>query len=249
MPSSLRSSPLTHTCNARPRARLVLGTIVSVAILSVAAGWSAACAQADGDPASDVLAAQALFVPQDAGLHPGEQEQLGALVASAQRSGYPIRVALIASAADLGSITELWRRPQSYVLFLAQELSMIYRGALLVVMPGGFGVAVVGRHAGAQSAALGGLRSPPAGELGTAALTAIRRLAAAAGRVLPVGRGAPVAGGGPGSRSEAGDALAWLVFVLGTVAIALAWAASLRARPLGGTDRVSRRARSSRTSP
>lgn len=226
----------------------MLRAAVSLAILSFVPGWSAARARADGDPASDVLATQALFVPQDAGLSAGQQEQLSALVASAQRRGYPIRAALIASAGDLGSITELWRQPQNYALFLGQELSLVYRGALLVVMPGGFGVDQVGGHAGARLEALAGVAPPAAGELGVEALTAVQRLAAAAGHPLPLPRSAPAAAGS-GSGSGSGDALAWIVFMLGASVIAIAWTASLRARPLGGVDRVSRRARSSRTSP
>jgi hypothetical protein len=46
-----------------------------------------------------------------------------------------------ASRSDLGSVTELWRQPQSYARFLDQELSLslVYHGPLLVAMPGGFG--------------------------------------------------------------------------------------------------------------
>ena len=46
---------------------------------------------------------------------------------------------MIASPTDLGSVTELWRQPQNYARFLAQELSLLYRGPLLVVMPNGYG--------------------------------------------------------------------------------------------------------------
>ncbi len=248
MPSSVRSLPLTHTPGNRSGARLILRAILPIAILTFAAAWFAAPACADGDPASDVLATQALFVPQDAGVAVARQSQLAALVASAQRSGYQIRVALIASAADLGSITELWRQPQSYALFLGQELSLIYRGALLVVMPGGFGVAVAGGRGNEQIAALAALRPPAAGDLAAAALSAVQRLAGAGGHALPVPRAAP-APADAGSGSGSGDPLAWIVFALGAVVIAIAWAASLRARPLGGRARVSRAARSSRMLP
>src|SRR5689334_5651000 len=50
-----------------------------------------------------------------------------------------IRVAVIASRSDLGSVTELWRQPQTYARFLDQELSLVDHGPLLVAMPGGFG--------------------------------------------------------------------------------------------------------------
>jgi hypothetical protein len=96
-------------------------------------------ARGDGDPASDVLLSQSLFLPQDAGVPPSEQAQLGSLLAAADRAGYNLRVALIAGPADLGSVTALWRQPRNYARFLGQELSLNYTGALLVVMPSGYG--------------------------------------------------------------------------------------------------------------
>jgi len=113
---------------------------VSLSIPVAALGLLAASARADGDPASDVLVSQTLFLPQDAGVPANQQAQLDALLHAAQQSGYQIRVALIASPTDLGSVTELWRQPQNYARFLAQELSLLYRGPLLVVMPNGYGL-------------------------------------------------------------------------------------------------------------
>jgi hypothetical protein len=235
MTSCLRSLALTRTPEHRLRARLLLGVIASIGILALGAGWSASFARADGDPASDVLATQALFLPQDADVTAEHQAQLGALVSSAQRSGYPIRVALIASPTDLGSVAELWREPQSYAAFLGQELSLIYRGQLVVIMPDGFGVYRQGHPIGAQRAALASLQPPGSGDqLATAGLAAVARLAAAAGHVLAVPHAAPVPGAGSGSGSGSSDVLPWIVFVLGASLIALAWAASLRARPLRG---------------
>ena len=108
-------------------------------MLALACGSFATAARADGDPASDVLATQSLFLPQDAGIPLPQQSQLTGLLQASASSGYPIRVAIIATKADLGSVTELWRQPQTYARFLGQELSLVYRGPLLVVMPGGYG--------------------------------------------------------------------------------------------------------------
>src|SRR4029077_15162518 len=115
---------------------------------------TAAPTLADGDPASDVLATGPLFLPQDACVSATQQDELGALLQTAGRRGYPLRVALIASSTDLGSVTELWRQPQRYVQFLGQELSLVFRGPLLVVMPGGFGLYGAGGSTGAEHAAL-----------------------------------------------------------------------------------------------
>ncbi|MBV9006759.1 MAG: hypothetical protein JO181_18980, partial [Solirubrobacterales bacterium] len=52
---------------------------------ALALGWSAAPARADGDPASDVLATQLLYLPQDAGVPAAQQAQLGALLQTAAR--------------------------------------------------------------------------------------------------------------------------------------------------------------------
>jgi hypothetical protein len=210
-----------------------------MAVLALASGWAAGPARADGDPASDVLASQTLFLPQDAGVPASEQSQLGALLMSAQQSRYQIRVALIASPADLGSVTELWRQPQNYARFLGQELSLVYRGTLLVVMPNGYGLYRAASHIpGGRSAVAGA--PDPGPDLATATLTTIQRLAAASGHTLPLPKAtAPSNGGSP-------DTIAWVVFAIGAALIALAWTASLRARPLRATRTRVTRHRSSR---
>jgi hypothetical protein len=205
---------------------LVLRLIVaSTAILALGWGLSATAARADGDPASDVLATQSLFLPQDANATANQQVELGDLLSSAVRSGYPIRVALIGSATDLGSVTELWRQPQSYADFLGQELSLVYHGPLLIVMPNGFGLYQAGGEA--ARAALSGL--PEAGGatgIGAFAVTAVQRLASAAGHPLPAPSvSAP-------SASASSDPAAWIAFSVGAALVALAWAASFRAKPL-----------------
>ena len=200
---------------------MTLATIV----LLLATAWSSPPAIADGDPASDVLAQQPLFLPQDAGIPPRQQTQLATLTNMAARGGYPIRVALIASSADLGSVTELWGQPQSYAKFLGQELSLIYRGPLLVVMPGGLSLYHSGRVNPAERRALTSLPSPGRTGLATVALTAIQRLAAASGHPLTIPNAAPLA------KAGSGDITPWVVFAAGVALIALAWAASFHAKP------------------
>ena len=102
-------------------------------------------ASADGDPASDVLYAQRAFLPYDVSFPPRLQSQLRQLLTSSSKAGYPIRVAIVASGYDLGSIGQLWGKPQIYARFLGTELSLTYHGLLLVVMPSGFGVYHGGR--------------------------------------------------------------------------------------------------------
>jgi hypothetical protein len=201
--------------------RIALALLLMLALASVS---PAPAAWADGDPASDVLTTQTLFLPQDAVLPVKEQVQLAGLIGEAAHSGYPIRVALIASATDLGSITELWRQPQNYAMFLGQELSFVYTGPLLVVMPDGFGVYHV------PTAGRAALAHAPTGQgLGIDALTAIRSLAAAAGHPLAL----PASGGSAGAGAGGSSTTPWIALIAGALVIAAAWTASLRARPLG----------------
>lgn len=202
---------------------LLRRALATLAILALAGGWAATSARADGDPASDVLATQQLFVPQDAGLTTSQQLQLAGLLQESARDGFPVCVALIFSRADLGSVTPLWRQPASYAQFLGQELSLSYRGALLVVMPDGYGLY---HYAGALSAARSVLAAAR-GELASATIAAVRGLAAAVGHplALPTVSVKVPAGGG-------GGATPWIALLAGAVTVALAWGASLRARPL-----------------
>jgi hypothetical protein len=208
-------------------AMLMLVALAGIATCSVRP------ALADGDPASDVLATETLFLAQDAGVPGPQQVQLASLLGTARRIGLSLRVAVIASPADLGSVTELWREPQTYARFLGQELSLVDRGphppTLLVVMPNGFGVYRPGKVPPALARALTGI--PPAGtasRLGGVTLTAIQRVAAAAGHELPV----PSASGAATPSSASSDTVPWIVFAAGLVLIVAAWTLSLRARPL-----------------
>ena len=214
-----------RTNNRRQGSRI--GWLIAVLIATVAVAASPTAARADGDPASDVLATQPLFVPQDAGIPLAQQGQLTALVQSAARGGYPVRVALIATRSDLGSVTELWRAPQTYAQFLGQELSLVYRGPLLVVMPNGFGFWSTGSAGAEQRSGLRGVPIPSGQNgLAPAALGAVQHLAAAAGHDVAIP--APAASVAPPRSSDPGAIVA---LAIGAALIILAWTVSLRARP------------------
>jgi hypothetical protein len=115
-------------------------------------------ARADGDPASGVLAGQALFLPADAALLLHQQQELTGLLRQAEQRGVRLRVAVIASRSDLGSVGALWRQPSSYARFLDQELSLVYKGPLLVVMPNG--LALAGEVPAGLSRDLGAIAPP-----------------------------------------------------------------------------------------
>jgi hypothetical protein len=97
-------------------------------------------AQANGDPASDVLITEQVFLPFEAPISKSASEELTKTVAAANKQGYTIRVAVIAFTGDLGTAISLWGHPQEYAKFLGSELAFAYSNRLLVAMPAGFGV-------------------------------------------------------------------------------------------------------------
>ena len=189
-------------------------------VLAVALALLAACAlgvlspaahavTADGDPGSDVLVYQNLFVASDSNISIPQQVELGDLLTSASRSGFTIRVAVIATRADLGAITQLWGKPTSYASFLGIELSLAYSQRLLVVMPDGFGFNWQGHSTAAAYKVLGKLAvKPGGGGLAASAETAVRALASAAGVSLAppaAGQATGTTSGDPGTGTAAGN--------------------------------------------
>ena len=156
-------------------------------------------ARADGDPASDFLLTRSTFVPPDLGISAADAARLSATVALAKQRGYPIRVALIGSAYDLGSVGLLDRKPKQYARFLGTELTFVYHDPLLIVMPNGYGVARAGKALPAAQRVVDRLPAPGTGgpQLVQAGIDGVRALAAAAGVRVPVPQ--PAAGSGGGS--------------------------------------------------
>ncbi len=99
-----------------------------------------ASAQADGDPASDVLVFKSYFLPYAPQTPVDAEQKLNVATAAADRAGYPIRVAVISSAGDLGIVPQYVGKPQEYATFLGQELKFAYKGGLLIVMEDGYGL-------------------------------------------------------------------------------------------------------------
>lgn len=178
-----------------------------------------------------MLAEQPAFVPWDAGLSSQQSAALAAMLKESRDAGEPLRVALISSTGDLGSVAALWHKPQSYAEFLGEELSLVYKGPLLVVMPDGFGFHGFGTQIAAVKAALSGIDVPHPGEgLGRVTDAAVRRIAALSGHALRA-RGF-AAGAGVHASTAPPEPIAWAAFGVGAILVALAWGASLRARPL-----------------
>ncbi len=159
---------------------LLRALALSTALLLAAAP----AARADGDPASDFLALQDMFYGSALDLKSKPAAQLPAMLAQAKQKGFEIRVAVIASDSDLGSATPLWRRPKEYAQFLGQELSNVYKGRTLVVMPEGYGIFHAGHSTLREQQALDKLAPP--GDLLPGSLEAVRSLAKASGVELTV---------------------------------------------------------------
>jgi hypothetical protein len=113
--------------------RRALIVTTAVALLAVPA------ARANGDPASDVLITEQVFIGPEVPLSNADRDELTKTVAAANDRGYKIRVALIAFTGDLGTAVSLWKHPQSYSKFLGSELAFAYANRLLIAMPSGFG--------------------------------------------------------------------------------------------------------------
>lgn len=157
----------------------------AVVLLLLAAAPPAAIG--DGDPASDVLLEQDVFYPYAPPTSAQLQRQLDGAAMAAARAGVPVKIALIASALDLGAVTQLWDKPQPYADYLGQELSFSHRQPLLVVMADGYGTRSLTARETAAVAALARPAGRSSDALARAALTAIRRIAAAGGHPIAAG--------------------------------------------------------------
>ncbi|HEY2370958.1 MAG TPA: hypothetical protein VGH82_00275 [Gaiellaceae bacterium] len=180
-------------------------------------------ARADGDPASDYLLGTQVFIPFDLKLPKSSQQDLTTLVRDANASGYTIRVALIGSAYDMGSVTSLWLKPKPYAKFLGTELTFVYKNRLLVVMPNGFGFNRPGRSTTKEYATLSKIKigSGPMGLL-TAAETGVQQLAAASGVTIKR------TGDSSGGHSMPHDRLKIIVAAVALLAVAIALRLVLR---------------------
>ena len=203
------------------RMRSAIAAFLSVLLIGAVV---APLAQADGDPGSDVLVYQDLFVGSTAGLSIPQQAQLGDLLKAAERSKFPIRVAIIGSPADLGAVTALWRKPQAYARFLGLELAQGYKQRLLVVMPNGLGFNWPGHSSGQAYQTLAGIRIENGADgLASAAAAGVRKLAAADGVKLAPATTSSQSGPAPSSSGSASTPPGRSVdSVVGTIAVILA---------------------------
>ena len=155
-----------------------------------------------GDPASHYLEAESLYPAFADRPSQAVELELLDLLQAAERRGYPIKVALVASADDLTDDPSMIRRPQRYADFVGRELGT--SAPIVVVTPFGFGVS----GAGARRSLVAGLNVPrrDGDALARAAMGAVRQIARAGGHPLPADvPPAPMLGSDAPAGSGSGD--------------------------------------------
>jgi hypothetical protein len=186
-------------------------------VAAAAALVAVPAARANGDPASDVLITNQVYIGPEVPISNADRDTLVKTVAAANERGYPIRVAMITFTSDLGTAVSLWRRPRDYAKFLGSELAFVYTKPLLISMPSGFGFYHGRKPVAKEERVLARVRAgktPSALTQSTAG--AVRELAAANGVDVP----AYSPGGGHDWRDRAIIAGAGLV-VVGLIAAAV----------------------------
>ena len=153
---------------------------LALVLTVLAAGMLPSLARADGDPASDVLPTASVYFPINPPSH-GAQRTLLSAVDAVYAKGNRVKVAVIASATDLGAIPSLMNKPGDYARFLGQELAGFYVGPLLIVMPKGWGIYDGGRSVAAATGVLErvGVNGSSVDHLVRSAATAVQHLEAA----------------------------------------------------------------------
>jgi hypothetical protein len=154
----------------------------------VAALVVASTAVADGDPASDYLITQPVFLPfEPTKVSNVAETELRQLLAASKAKGFEVRVALIATRNDLGAVPVLFGKPQRYADFLGQEIVYFWKGPTLVAMPNGYGLFQNGKPLTAEKAELAKLAPPGSADgdaLAVSAENAVRLLARQRGITL-----------------------------------------------------------------
>jgi len=149
----------------------------AVALALAAVAFGVAPARADGDPASDILLIGNVFLTYSVQVSPAAKTALEQAVGKANKTGFRIKVAVIADPADLGAVPSLFGKPQLYAKFLGTEIAFQYTNRLLVVMPNAFGFWRNGRSIVREKKILSTLKLKQGGDgLAYSAVSAVKAL-------------------------------------------------------------------------
>ena len=171
----------------------LLPALAVAAVLAI----TPAAASADGDPASDVLLLQDVYLPYAPGVPAPLGRTITALLKTTRKAGFPLKLAIISDPKDLGAVPQFFGKPQQYAPFLQSEIAFNSKRPLLVVMPAGYGAAALPKGSETGLQGLDPPKSASGQDLGRAAIAAIVKLSAAAGHPVPTPK-LPSAGGGGG---------------------------------------------------
>ncbi len=155
----------------------LLGALLATALPGVA--------RANGDPASHVLPTQDVYFPST-GVSPAWKETLTKVAAQARAARFPMKVALIYDAQDLGTAAQTLSDPQAYTRILAPQLAFNERPRVLVVMKAGFGGDNLGQRVDEALRGLDPSADGPPDVLARVATVAVARLATLNGHRVPV---------------------------------------------------------------
>jgi hypothetical protein len=194
---------------------------------------AANAASAHGDPSTHMLESENLYPAVASRPSQALELRLIGLLRAAAAQGYPVKVALIASADDLEEASML-ARPQAYAEYVQRELggASTLRAPLVVIGPSGFGVSGRELRDGRLRSIRGttawpplrGLSVPPGADgdaLARTALAVVRRATSAAGRPLPADVASATYVVAPPARGAGSGVV--LPLVLGVSFFLLAW--------------------------
>lgn len=142
-----------------------------------------AVALAHGDPASHYLETGSLYPGFD--LQPSQdvELQLIGVLDAAKDAGFPLKVAIVSSEADVSDNPEMLNKPQEYADYVVGALvgsRVPVEAPVVIVTPVGIGVA------GPGAEKMTAVKTGQGGDaLARAAMTAVRDIAADAGHPLP----------------------------------------------------------------
>lgn len=151
--------------------------LVVLALTAAVVTLGVAPARADGDPASDILLIDNVFLTYSVNVSPAAKTALQQEVGRLNHTGFRVKVAVIADPADLGAVPSLFGKPQVYAKFLGTEISFQYRNRLLVAMPNGFGFWRKGKPVVREKKILAAVKVKRGGDgLAYSAVTALKAL-------------------------------------------------------------------------
>ena len=199
--------------------RRVLATAVLLAGLA-----APSAAQADGDPASDVLLLQDAYTPYQPAVPKPVSNALNATLKQLRKRGYPLKVAIIATPTDLGAVPQFMGKPQPYASFLQSEIAFNKPKPLLVVMSNGYGTAAIKPDIAGAVTRIPTPKSNSSDDLGRAAIDGAIAIGRAAGHPVPkpaLPASASADGGGGGTSPAIIFGVPVLLLALGGLLAAL----------------------------